>query len=415
MQIPQRYKFIIQLGKALHTYGVPSYKIESYLADVAIKKGIKGSFMDSPTWINYVFYEEDEQTYNYVECVPPGEINLGNLSRITQVTDRVISDDLDFSEAKQAIQNIEEGSSGYGKLAELLAYILSAGSFSLILGTNWTSALLAALLGALSYGFTRLTLKSGYIKSTLESMVALTLTLIAGIASYFIDGINVSMSILSGIIIFVPGLALTTALEEITARNLVAGTAKLFDALVSLFKQFFGVLLGLTLLPFFIEVRTVEVVHSAPQTIYGLAAIALVASLMIVFKVRRKDLLLAGLTGFCSFIITMLLEPTGILISIFIGTIVTVLMSKYLKKLTRTPKLVFLTLGIVMLVPGSKAFISLSTVFQESTTATSINLAEQVFYIFMAIIGGLIFSGSFAVYSSKPQNSANGNSTEIKH
>jgi len=332
MQIPQRYKFIIQLGKALHTYGVPSYKIESYLADVAIKKGIKGSFMDSPTWINYVFYEEDEQTYNYVECVPPGEINLGNLSRITQVTDRVISDDLDFSEAKQAIQNIEEGSSGYGKLAELLAYILSAGSFSLILGTNWTSALLAALLGALSYGFTRLTLKSGYIKSTLESMVALTLTLIAGIASYFIDGINVSMSILSGIIIFVPGLALTTALEEITARNLVAGTAKLFDALVSLFKQFFGVLLGLTLLPFFIEVRTVEVVHSAPQTIYGLAAIALVASLMIVFKVRRKDLLLAGLTGFCSFIITMLLEPTGILISIFIGTIVTVLMSKYLKK-----------------------------------------------------------------------------------
>lgn len=415
MQIPQRYKFIIQLGKALHTYGVPSCKIESYLADVADEKGIKGSFMDSPTWINYVFYEEDEQTYNFVECVPPGEINLGNLSRITQVTDRVLSDDLDFSEAKQAIQNIEEGSSGYGKLAELLAYILSAGSFSLILGTNWTSAILAASLGALSYGFTRLTLKSGYIKSTLESMVALTLTLIAGIASYFIDGINVSMSILSGIIIFVPGLALTTALEEITARNLVAGTAKLFDALVSLFKQFFGVLLGLTLLPLFIEVRTVEVVHSAPRIIYCLAAIALVVGLMIVFKVHRKDLLLAGLTGFCSFIITMLLEPTGILISIFIGTIVTVLMSKYLKKLTRTPKLVFLTLGIVMLVPGSKAFISLSTVFQESTTATSINLVEQVFYIFMAIIGGLIFSGSFAGYSSRTQNIANGNSTEIKH
>jgi len=401
MQIPQRYKFIIQLGKALHTYGVPSYKIENYLTEVAVKKGINGSFMDSPTWINYVFYEEDEQTYSYVECVAPGEINLGNLSRITDVTDRVISDELDFSEAKYAIQNIKEESSGYGKIAELCAYILSAGSFSLVLGTNWKSAILAASLGALTYAFTRLSLKSRYIKSTLESLVALILTLIAGIASHYIEGINVSMSILAGIIIFVPGLAITTALEEITARNLVAGTAKLFDALVSLFKQFFGVILGLTLLPMFIEVRTVEAVHRTPLIVLGLAAIALVAGLIIVFKVRPKDMLLAGLTGFCSFMITMFLEPTGILISIFVGTIVTVLMSKYLKKLTRTPKLVFLTLGIVMLVPGSKAFISLSTVFQQSATTTSINLAEQVFYIFMAIIGGLIFSGSFAGYGTK--------------
>ena len=63
------------------------------------------------------------------------------------------------------------------------------------------------------------------------------------------------MTILASIIVFIPGLSITTALEEITARNLVSGTAKLFDALVSLFKQFFGVVMGLVILPLFVEIK----------------------------------------------------------------------------------------------------------------------------------------------------------------
>jgi uncharacterized membrane protein YjjP (DUF1212 family) len=66
--------------------------------------------------------------------------------------------------------------------------------------------------------------------------------------------LNVGLSIISAIIIFVPGLSLTIALEEITSKNLVSGTAKLFDAIISFFiKQFFGVILGLTCLKFVID------------------------------------------------------------------------------------------------------------------------------------------------------------------
>ena len=91
MATPDKYKFIILLGKALHIYGVPSYKIQNYLTEIALQKGIKGNFMDSPTWINYVFYsDDDEETYNYVECVPPGEINLGALSEAEEITKKVL-------------------------------------------------------------------------------------------------------------------------------------------------------------------------------------------------------------------------------------------------------------------------------------------------------------------------------------
>ncbi|MBI9064955.1 MAG: threonine/serine exporter family protein [Marinilabiliaceae bacterium] len=395
MQIPHKYKFIVQLGKALHTYGVPSYKSQMYLTEIAHKKGIQGSFMDTPTWINYVFYEEDEQTYNYVECVPPGELNLGALSRIVEISNNVLANTFSFEEAKVAIENLKNTRFGYGKLTELLSFMLSAGSFSIILDTGWISAFIATLLGALVYGVTLLSEKSGYIRSVLESLVAFVATVVTGILSLYFDQINISMTILASIIIFIPGLAITTALEEITSRSLVSGTAKLFDALVSLFKQFFGVVLGLAILHLFMDLKPGQVVNNIPEWIDYIAIIILSLSLMPVLKVRHKDLLLGVVTGFLCFFTTTFFDFTGILVSIFLGTIAAVFISKTFSKLTKSPQLVFLIPGIIMLVPGSKAFIGLSTVLLDATATSHSNMGEQVLYIFMGIIGGLIFSGTF--------------------
>lgn len=394
MQIPEKYKFIVQLGKALHTYGVPSYKSQIYLTEIAEKKGIKGSFMDTPTWINYVFYEEDEQTYNYVECVHPGDLNLGALSRIVEITNGVISNAISFEQAKVEIERLKTAPLSYGKILESLAFILSAGAFSMILDTSWASAITASFIGAIIYGITILAQKSGYIRSALESLVAFVATVITGLLSLHFEQINISMTILASIIVFIPGLSITTALEEITSRSLVSGTAKLFDALVSLFKQFFGVVLGLAILPLFIDLQPNHVVNDVPEWLDYFAIVTLALSLGIVFKVRSRDILYCVIAGFVSFYTTTLFDFAGILVSIFIGTIVAVSISKLFSKITRSPQLVFLVPGIIMLVPGSKAFIGLSSVFLGAGGVQS-NMGTQVLYIFMGIIGGLIFSGSF--------------------
>jgi len=395
MQIPHQYKFLIKLGKALHTYGVPSYKSQRYLSEIANLKGIKGSFMDTPTWINYVFYEEDENSYNYVECVPPGDINLGGLSRVVEITKKVLADELSFKDAQNQIDQLNTEPSGYSKIIELISFMFLAGSFSIILDTNWASVFAASFIGSLVYGLTLLARKSSYIRSTLESLAAFMATFITGILSLYIKEINISLTILASIIVFIPGLAITSALEEITSKSLVSGTAKLFDALISLFKQFFGVVMGLAILPLIIELNQDPMVNDIPKWVDYPAILILATSLLPIFKVRTKDIPLAALTGFISFTVTVLLDFTGILVSIFIGTIVTTGISKLFSQLTLSPRLVFLIPGIIMLVPGSKAFIGLSTFYLNNTISNTTNMGEQVLYIFMGIIGGLIFSGSF--------------------
>lgn len=394
MQVPEKYKFIVQLGKALHTYGVPSYKSQIYLSEIAKKKGIKGSFMDTPTWINYTFFENDDHTYNHVECVPPGELNLGALSRIVEITNNVLNNKICFVEAKEEIEKLKTAHLGYGKLIELIAFMASASAFSVILNASWASAAMAAFNGAIIYGITLLSKKSRYIKTILESLVSLIATIFTVFTAQYVAHINISMTILASIIVFIPGLAITTALEEITSKSLVSGTAKLFDALVSLFKQFFGVLLGLTIMSQFIEIVPVEVVRDIPAWIDYIAVALLALGLLPVFKVRRKDLIFGVMAGFASYYTTLLFDFTGLLMSIFIGTIVAVMVSKVFSSITKSPELVFLVPGIIMLVPGSKAFIGLSSILIDAAPQSA-NTGEQILLILMGIIGGLIFSGSF--------------------
>ncbi len=395
MHIPQQYKFIIKLGKAMHTYGVPSYRIQNHLSQLAEQKGLKGSFMDTPTWINYVFYQKDEHTYNHIECVPPGGLDLGALSKVSEITNRVFDKEITYEQAGDKIDNLKHFKRPYEHLISMFAFMMSAGAFSIILDTNWISAAAAAFLGIFVYALNFLSTKSSYIASALESLVAFIATIGAGLLSMVFPEINISLTILASIIVFIPGLAITTALEEITSKSLVSGTAKLADALVSLFKQFFGVVLGINLLPFFMEIPPQQIHSDIPDWMDPLAMLILTLSLLPVLRVRPKDMFLCVVTGFISYYVTILMAFSGILISIFVGTIAVVWISKLWSKLSKSPELVFMIPGIIVLVPGSKAFIGLSTVFLKTAPESSSNMGEQVMFILLGILGGLIFSGSF--------------------
>ncbi|MCH3885347.1 threonine/serine exporter family protein [Tenacibaculum aquimarinum] len=401
MKIPEKYQFIVALGKALHVYGIPSYKIQAYLTRVAEKQGITGSFMDSPTWINYVFYEGDN-SYNYVECVPPGSLNLGALSRISELTNKVIDSKIDNETIHKELNNIHAKTKKTNHLHSTLAYAASAGCFSIMIGTNLVSFAFSLLLGAFIYFLVFLTSKSSYLENIFESLSALTATIICCLLTLIFPNFNLGLTILASIIIFIPGLAITTALEEITSKSLVSGSAKLFDAIILLFKQFFGVLLGLALMTSLVDIDLTYHVSEMPKWTLFFAIPIFSIALLPIFQVRKKDMFFGAITGITAFFTTVLFSGYGVLVSTFIGTLVVVGASRLFSIISKTPKTVFLIQGIVMLVPGSKSFMGLSnSFFNPSTTTGSANLFEQVAFILMGIIGGLLFAGTFRDRNSR--------------
>ncbi|PKH51697.1 hypothetical protein CXF68_13835 [Tenacibaculum sp. Bg11-29] len=400
MKIPKKYQFIVELGKALHIYGIPSYKIESYLIEVAKTKGIVGSFMDFPTWINYVFYE-DQKSYNYIECIPPGQLNLGAFSKIAELTNKVINSEIDNDSITNELNIIHSKTKEVNHVFLTFSYAFAAGSFSLLIGSNWVSFGVSLFLGAFIYLLVYLATKSKYIENIFESFSALIATIVSCLLTLVFPELNLGLTILASIIIFIPGLAITTALEEITSKNLVSGGAKLLDSILLLFKQFFGVLLGLGLMTSFIDIDLTYHVSETPKWTIFCAVPLLSISLFPIFQVRKKDMFFGVLTGALAFFITVLLSGYGILVSTFIGTLAVVGISRLFGRISKTPKTVYLTQGIIMLVPGSKSFMGLSNSLLNSSIAGSVNLFEQVAFILMGIIGGLLFAGTFRERSNK--------------
>ncbi len=394
MYIPEKYQFIVFLGKALHKYGVPSYQIQNYLEQIAKKKRIEGSFSDLPTWIHYNFPQENGSSYNFVERVPPGEWNLGALAETDEVTNAVIENKISEKEAIVSLKEIDKPSTIKKNILEAFGFAMAAGSFNIILESNWFSCFVAVIMGFLVYCITLISRKSKYINSTLETLSSFIVTLIVGTIHYFNPNINVIFTILSAIIPFVPGLAITTALEEITSRSLISGTAKLFDAFTSLFRQLFGVILAVAFLHFADMFQMQEVYDDIPRWVNHIAVVLLSISLLPSLNIRKKDAIPGIFLGVIAYNITILLWPLGVLISAFIGTVVIVIASNLISKITKTPKIVYQVQGTIMLVPGSKAFIGFSDLLVNKTNAYA-DILGLTSLIFMGIIGGLIFSGSF--------------------
>ena len=394
MIIPKKYRFIVELGKALHVYGIPSYKIQSYLTKVAKTQGIKASFMDFPTWINYAFYD-DEESFNYIECVPPGSLNLGAFSRVDELTKKVINVEVESDEISEELKIIHQKTKKVNHFYSLLAYAFAAGGFSLIIGTNWISLLFSLLTGSLVYLTVFFASKNNYIENVFEPFSALLITIICCLIQQVYPAFNVGLTILASIIIFVPGLGITIALEEITSKNLVSGSAKLFDALILLFKQFFGVLLGLGIMTSLFHVDLTHRITEIPKWINFLGIPILSITLFPVLQIRKKDMLFGVLTGAITFSVVVLLSGFGVLISTFIGTLILVGISILFGKITKTPNTVYLIQGVIILVPGSKSFMGISNTFLNSPIAASGNIFEEVAFILMGIIGGLLFAGTF--------------------
>ena len=58
----EKRRFLIRLGKALHKFGTPAYRLEAHLQNVADFLDMQASFIITPTALTFVLsHDEDNQ------------------------------------------------------------------------------------------------------------------------------------------------------------------------------------------------------------------------------------------------------------------------------------------------------------------------------------------------------------------
>jgi len=390
----EKRRFIISLGKALHKFGTPAYRMEAHLTNVATFLQINASFLVTPTSLTFMLYEKGEdQDYNHIVRVTPGELDLGSLARTDELVDELSSGQRTLSEAIERLENIANKPNPYGRFLTFLAFGGSSGAFAMLMHTSWNDVVWSTLLGFVVCLFVFWAERSKRVTEMLEPISALTTALLASAITLIDPSINMPLVILSSIIAFIPGLALTLGLSELAARNLMAGTARIMDAIMVLFKIYFGAVLGMAL-----GEKTWGIVdHVPPVNIpdwTSWAAVTVLSiSLVILFRARKKDApwgIISGYIAFGSSIVGSMY--LGVALGAFVGAFALGIYSNIFSRLMKLPSSVVKLLGLVVLVPGSKVYIGLNSAVSGQNILNVTDVGSQAFLIFMSLVAGLIFA-----------------------
>ncbi len=389
----EKRRFIIKLGKALHKFGTPAYRLETHLQTVAKTLGIEGYFLISPTSMTFVLQHDTDQEYNHVARVKPGELDLGSLARTDALVQELSLGQRSLSEALERLDEIASKPNPYGPMLTLGAFGTSAAAFAMLMGSSWNDVFWSALIGMLVYGLVFSAERSRRMAELLEPLAAMLAGFAACGLAQLDAGLNIPVVVLSGIIVFIPGLALTLGLAELAARDLMSGTMRIMDAVMLLFKLYFGAVLGVAIgNALFGESLYIEPMPLPRWAIWSAVPILSMA-LVFIFKARLKDApwgVLAGIVAFFSAMFGGLY--LGDSLGIFFGALAVGIYANLFARWMKAPASIALLQGIVILVPGSKTYIGLNVLISGETMLNQSHLGSQIFLIFMSLIAGLIFS-----------------------
>ena len=392
-------KFIVKLGKMLHKYGTPSFRLEAYLTEVATYLGVHASFISTPTSLTFVIWSDrHEDEYNHAARLMPGDLDMNALSLTDELASSLLAGKLSLAAANQRMNELDAMPSPYGKLITGAAYGLATGAFAMLMGASWPEIFWSGLLGLVAYLWTLWSFRSKRVNVMLEPVTAFLAGILACAISRYLDpGVNIPLIVLSSVIVFVPGLALFMGLAELSSRNMVSGTARTMDAVMQLFKLYFGAFLGVSAGFSLFGENIYKPAESLPYWATWLSVLLLCIALVAIFRTRVKHIPWAIMSAFIAYSATAWSSDylDGGL-GTFVGAFCLGVFANAFTRIANQPATIVAMHGLIVLVPGSKTYIGLNSFMTGQDFVQSDHLGQEVFVIFMSLVAGLIFANVVA-------------------
>jgi uncharacterized membrane protein YjjB (DUF3815 family) len=225
-----------------------------------------------------------------------------------------------------------------------------------------------------------------------EFVAALLATFGAMVFSQLVWPVSVGPTILASLIILLPGLSLTLALNELATGHLVSGTARFTGAMMTFLKIGLGVGLGQKL-ALFVPVPLPEVVAvSLPEWTLWASLVVTPFALVVLFRARWRESLwiLAGaLVAFWGARLGVGWLGAGM--GAVVGALLAGLVSNLFARWKHRPAVVLIVPSIILLVPGSIGYHSLSNLLAHDVT-TGIGNAFEALLVGSALVAGLLLA-----------------------
>jgi uncharacterized membrane protein YjjP (DUF1212 family) len=380
-------QLLLDVARGLHRGGLPAHRLEETIAALAERLEVHASFYSTPTAIFASFRDEHSLApRTHILRVEPGDIDLGRQEAVDDIIQKLVAGELDIEAGQQQIQALHDAPPRYPACVTILAFGVTSAAVSVFLrGGIWDigiSGLLGLLVGSVGQIAARV---FEMVAALLATLTAATFAALFGASSVFVD-------VLAGLIVLVPGLTLTIALTELATRNLVSGTARLMAAALTFIQLGFGVGLALALSNAIFGKTAAPAINAVPFWATCVALFFAGCALTVLFRASLRQL------PWIVFATTMAFggaelgrQWLGPELGAFVGAFLIGAVSNARARFFDRPASLTLVPGVLMLVPGSLGFRSV-TAFLQHDVLSGIGTAFAMFLVAASLTSGLLFS-----------------------
>ncbi len=391
-----RLAFVVELAEHLHAYGTTAQRLEGALNSVAASLHLDCEPWSNPTGLILTFSDPErppgESDTTRVIRLPPGDTDLAKLCATDRIAEDVMAGRLDLAAGHAALRALDRTPGWRENLMQVFGFGLAAASVAGLLRLPWLDIATAGVTGLLIGWLDVTTRQRPQLKEAGDALAALLAGFIAiGVAS-FVAPLNLNTVIIASLIVLLPGMALTNAVNELTSQHLVSGTARFAGALTTVMKLAVGMVIALKLSDLIGITPHIRAWRPQPEAVewvsLGLAAYAFA----VLFRAAVRDYPVVMLSAIAGYLISRLVggvwgSPAGIFLSALTMTAAGNAYARWVQR----PGAVVRVPGIIMLVPGSASLRGVMTVLQRNDVIAGHNAALTVMNILLALVAGLLF------------------------
>lgn len=243
----EQIEFLMEIAVALQAYGEPAHTLEETMHGVASRMRIESSFFVTPTSL-YAAFGRFGELHTRMARLDMQRTDLGRMRRINEVASDVAAGKMAPYEGVQGVREIVDRRPRHSSMGWQVGLpATQAGAVAMMLNGTGLDALVSTALG-LGTGFLVWAFGRSPSAALLLTFFA---TLYAAFSSFGLRAMGVPISpylvTVCAVVAFMPGLTFTTALLELSTRNLVSGTARLMGAFLVLMQLGTGLAFGVVL------------------------------------------------------------------------------------------------------------------------------------------------------------------------
>ncbi|MUV13744.1 threonine/serine exporter family protein [Lysobacter sp. HX-5-24] len=392
----ERIEFVLEVAEHLHAYGTTAQRLEGAVVAVAQRLGLDCEPWSNPTGMILSFSDPRRPAgvsdTTRVIRLAPGDTHLYKLCEADRIAEDVMAGRVGIAEGHAQLRALSRPPTTRQRAMQVFGFGLASAAVAGLLRLPWldigTAGLIGLLIGMLelaSQGRVRLNEASDAIAGVVAGLVAITVASLVG-------PLNLNTVTIAALIVLLPGMTLTNAVNELTSRHLVSGTARFAGALTTILKLTIGTVIAFKLAEYIGLHPQIRASRPQPEWVEGVALVSGAFAFAVLFRAGLRDYWVVMLSAAGGYLIArfggQMFDAVG---GVFLAALATSALGNAYARLSQRPGALVRVPGIIMLVPGSIALRGVIDLVQQQNVDAGSAAAIAVLNSLMALVAGLLF------------------------